>query len=78
MRTNLLARHMTLVHDLPVSELYVYSPYACVRGASSGNSHLCIVVFVTRIKMSRKPHPSQRGRVWSCCNHRVVATCCDQ
>ena len=69
-RTNLLARHMTLVHDLPVSEVYMFSLCMCCS-ASLGNRYLCmpVEVFVTRTKMSHKPHPSQRGRVWSRCNH---------
>ena len=27
--------------------------------------------------LSYKPHPSQRGRVWSCCNHQVVFMVCN-
>ena len=42
------------------------------------NQANCIWHKTTRLTiLSFKLHPSQRGRVWSCCNHEVVSMECN-
>ena len=63
-------------HDVFPTPLYSSPDYSQQVNIGTQNFNCLSHEFV-----SRKPHPLQRGRVWSCCNHWVVTmaeTWCDQ
>ena len=70
--------HTNTVCILPSFPDFPTPAFDCLRDVmlDGGNEANCVWLVKTTI-LSYKLHPSQRGRVWSCCNHQVVSMECN-